>query len=71
MQWPKGCRRCGGDLILQWDGQWSFVACVSCGIVKVEQGQPALAALRSDGMRSAGPRNALPDSSARGGDLGE
>lgn len=36
MNWPKGCKRCGGDLVLQWDGRWCFVACLRCGSVRVD-----------------------------------
>ena len=42
MYWAKGCKRCGGDLMLEWDETWSYVVCIRCGNVKVEQGQLAL-----------------------------
>ena len=42
MIWPKGCKRCGGDLMLQWEERWSHVSCMQCGMIKVAQDQLAL-----------------------------
>ena len=41
MYWPKGCQRCGGDLALNWEERWSYVACLGCGDVSVRQDQLA------------------------------
>lgn len=34
MVWPKGCKRCGGDLSMEGDVYGSYVACLQCGHVK-------------------------------------
>ncbi len=33
MIWPKGCKRCGGDLSMEGDVYGTYVACLQCGQV--------------------------------------
>ena len=45
MLWPHGCKRCGGDLALNWDGRWSYVMCLHCDAVQVDEEKLAMIAL--------------------------
>lgn len=33
MLWLKSCRRCNGDLFLDWDGYGYFISCLQCGFL--------------------------------------
>lgn len=33
MIWPKGCKRCGGDLAMEGDVYGKYLACLQCGHV--------------------------------------
>ncbi len=43
MIWPKGCKRCGGDLAMEGDVYGTYVACLQCGHIKNDLAPQTLA----------------------------
>ncbi|MSQ26439.1 MAG: hypothetical protein EXR49_09310 [Dehalococcoidia bacterium] len=51
MEWPHGCKRCGGDLVLHWDVRWTYVVCLACDAVQVDEEKLAMIALEGFSRR--------------------
>jgi DNA-directed RNA polymerase subunit RPC12/RpoP len=38
----KGCKRCGGDLVLERDAEGTYISCLQCSAIYVKRLAPAM-----------------------------
>jgi len=50
----KGCRRCGGDLFLERDGDTLYVSCIQCSAVQAEYKEKSVKIYRKKQLAGAG-----------------
>jgi len=56
----KGCRRCGGDLFLERDGDTLYVSCIQCSAVHAEYKEQRANTSRKKQLAGAGVAEGSP-----------
>ena len=56
----KGCRRCGGDLFLERDGDTLYVSCIQCSAVQAEYKEQRVKITRKKQFAGAGAAEESP-----------